>query len=195
MEAGDSERRRRERNLHDGAQQRLVGIALQLRLLQNRVSGDPDASELASAVGEELARSLDELRELARGLHPAVLEHGLGPALQALATRSRVPTVVRYEIPERLPEQIELAAYFVVAEALTNVAKYADAEEAVVRAWRVDGTAVIEVADDGVGGADDSLGSGLRGLADRVEALDGSIRVVSPRGRGTTVTAELPCGS
>jgi signal transduction histidine kinase len=195
VEAGDSERRRLERNLHDGAQQRLVGIALQLRLLQNRVSDDPAAAELASAVGEELARSLSELRELARGLHPAVLEHGLGPALRALATRSQVPTSVHYEIPGRLPEQIELAAYFVVAEALTNVAKYADAHEATVRAWRHDGTAVIEVADDGVGGADDSLGSGLRGLADRVEALDGSMRVVSPRGGGTTVTAELPCGS
>jgi signal transduction histidine kinase len=193
VEAGDSERRRLERNLHDGAQQRLVGIALQLRLLQNRVGDDEEAAELASLVGRELAQSLDELRELARGLHPAVLEHGLGAALDALATRSKIPTSVRYDVPERLPEQVELAAYFVVAEALTNVAKYAGATEATVRAWRDGETAVIEVADDGVGGADDAKGSGLRGLADRVEALDGRLRVVSPPGAGTVVTAELPC--
>jgi signal transduction histidine kinase len=193
VEAGDSERRRLERNLHDGAQQRLVGIALQLRLLQNRLRDDPDAAELAAAVGEELARSLEELRELARGLHPAVLEHGLGAALDALANRSRVPAIVRYDVPERLPEQIELAAYFVASEALANVAKYADASEVTLRARRNGRMAVIEVTDDGVGGADDSKGSGLRGLADRVEALDGRLSVVSPAGAGTVVTAELPC--
>jgi signal transduction histidine kinase len=194
VEAGDSERRRLERNLHDGAQQRLVGLALQLRLLENRVRGDPAAAELASAAGEELKRSLDELRELARGLHPAVLEHGLGAALDALAARSKIPTTVRCDVHDRLPEPVELAAYFVVAEALTNVAKYAHAREASVRAWRDGELAVVEVSDDGVGGADDSRGSGLRGLADRVEALDGRLRVVSPAGAGTVVTAELPCG-
>jgi signal transduction histidine kinase len=194
VEAGDSERRRLERNLHDGAQQRLVGLALQLRLLENRVRGDPAAAELASAAGEELKRSLDELRELARGLHPAVLEHGLGAALDALAARSKIPTTVRCDVPGRLPEPVELAAYFVVAEALTNIAKYAQAREANVRAWRDGEIAVVEVSDDGVGGADDSRGSGLRGLADRVEALDGRLRVVSPAGAGTVVTAELPCG-
>ena len=193
VEAGDSERRRLERNLHDGAQQRLVAIALQLRLLENRVSDDPAAAEMASAARDELSRSLDELRELARGLHPAVLEHGLGAALDALATRSKIPTTVRYDVPGRLPEPVELAAYFVAAEALTNVAKYADASAASVRAWRDGEFAVVEVADDGVGGADDSQGSGLRGLADRVEALDGRLRVVSPAGAGTVVTAELPC--
>jgi signal transduction histidine kinase len=194
VEAGDSERRRLERNLHDGAQQRLVAIALQLRLLENRVRDDPAAAEMASAAGEELKRSLQELRELARGLHPAVLEHGLGAALDAHAARSEVPTSVRCDVPRRLPEPVELAAYFVVAEALTNVAKYAHAREASVRAWRDGELAVVEVSDDGVGGADDSRGSGLRGLADRVEALDGRLRVVSPAGVGTVVTAELPCG-
>jgi signal transduction histidine kinase len=194
VEAGDSERRRLERNLHDGAQQRLVAIALQLRLLENRVRDDPGAAEMASAAGEELKRSLDELRELARGLHPAVLEHGLGAALDALAARSKIPTTVRCDVPGRLPEPVELAAYFVVAEALTNVAKYAHAREATIRAWRDGEMAVVEVSDDGVGGADDSKGSGLRGLADRVEALDGRLRVVSPAGAGTIVTAELPCG-
>jgi signal transduction histidine kinase len=195
VEAGDAERRRLERNLHDGAQQRLVAVALQLRLLQRRVGSDPAAAEMASAVGDELARSLNELRELARGLHPAVLEHGLAPALDALATRSPVPTTVSYEANGRLPEPVELAAYFVASEALTNVAKYAGASTATVRVWRHDGQAAIEIADDGVGGADDAHGSGLRGLADRVEALDGSLRVLSPARGGTVVTAEMPCGS
>jgi signal transduction histidine kinase len=191
VEAGDAERRRLERNLHDGAQQRLVAVAMQLRLLQNRIRGD-DAEPLVAAVSEQVAASLSELRELARGLHPAVLEHGLGPALDALATRSEVPITVRCDVA-RLPQAIELAAYFVACEALTNVAKYAHARTASVRAWQDNGIALIEVADDGRGGADDALGSGLRGLADRVEALDGHLRVVSPAGAGTVVTAELPC--
>ncbi len=194
--AGDAERRRLERNLHDGAQQRLVAVALQLRLLQRRIRGDPAmAEELATTASAELAQSLDELRELARGLHPAVLEHGLAAALDSLAARSAIVTTVSYDGPARLPEPVELAAYFVACEALTNVAKYADASAATVRVWRTGPVAFIEVADDGVGGADDSLGSGLRGLADRVEALDGHLRVVSPTGAGTTVTAELPCAS
>jgi signal transduction histidine kinase len=195
VEAGDSERRRLERNLHDGAQQRLVSVALQLRLLQNRISDDPAAAAMASAVGVELSQSLDELRELARGLHPAVLEHGLHAAFDTLATRSLIPTIVAYDVDGPLPQPVELAAYFVAAEALTNVAKYAGATTATVRAWRDGPTAMIEIADDGVGGAHDAGGSGLRGLADRVEALDGSLRVVSPVGAGTVVTAELPCGS
>jgi signal transduction histidine kinase len=196
VEAGDAERRRLERNLHDGAQQRLVAVALQLRLLQNRIRGDPEEAELlATAASAELANSLNELRELARGLHPAVLEHGLNAALMALATRSPVPTTITYEAPERLPEPVELAAYFVASEALTNVAKYANATAATVRVSGDAQTLAIEIADDGVGGADDGLGSGLRGLADRVEALDGMLRVVSPAGAGTTVTAELPCAS
>jgi signal transduction histidine kinase len=194
--AGDAERRRLERNLHDGAQQRLVAVALQLQLLQRRIRGDPAAAEqLAASVSAELAESLDELRELARGLHPAVLEHGLAPALDALASRSAIATSVSCDLGGRLPEQVELAAYFVACEALTNTAKYAGASAASVRVWRNGRAAFIEVADDGIGGADDALGSGLRGLADRVEALDGRLRVVSPAGEGTTVTAELPCAS
>ncbi|HEX5622648.1 MAG TPA: histidine kinase [Solirubrobacteraceae bacterium] len=195
VEAGDAERRRLERNLHDGAQQRLVAVSLQLRLLENRINDPDTAAELVKAASAELAQSLDELRELARGLHPAVLEHGLKAALDALANRAAVATTVAYDDTGRLPEPVELAAYFVAAEALTNVAKYAQATEATVHVWRNNGAAVIEIADDGVGGADDTRGSGLRGLADRVEALDGSLRVVSPAGAGTVVTATLPCGS
>jgi signal transduction histidine kinase len=193
VEAGDAERRRLERNLHDGAQQRLVGVALQLRLLQNRVRGDTDAEEIAASAADELRQSLEELRELARGLHPAVLEHGLAPALQALATRSTVTTTVSYEPADRLPEPVELAGYFVACEALANVAKYAHASVAEVRVWRDGPSAFIQVLDDGVGGADDDLGTGLRGLADRVDALEGNLRVVSPAGGGTVVTAEMPC--
>jgi signal transduction histidine kinase len=193
--AGDAERRRLERNLHDGAQQRLVGIALQLRLLQMRIRDDPSAEELVTAASDELAMSLAELRELARGIHPAVLEHGLAAALGALANRSTVATEVSYETSGRSPEAVELAAYFVASEALANVGKYSRATHATVRVWRFDGELSIAIADDGVGGADESRGSGLRGLADRVEALDGRLRVVSPPGGGTTVTAELPCES
>ena len=193
--AGDAERRRLERNLHDGAQQRLVAISLQLRLLQNRIGDDPSAAALVTTASDELARSLSELRELARGLHPAVLEHGLGPALDSLASRAPVPTTVSCDVGGTVPEAVELAAFFVASEALANVAKYAGASHAAVSVTR-DATSVrIEIADDGIGGADDSLGSGLRGLADRVEALDGRLFVTSPPGAGTTVTAELPCGS
>jgi signal transduction histidine kinase len=191
--AGDAERRRLERNLHDGAQQRLVGIALHLRLLQARLAGDPSAEELAERLSEELALSLAELRELARGIHPAVLEHGLPAALEALAARSQVPVTVTCRNGARLTDTIELAAYFVVSEALANVVKYANASHADVRFESGGGRATITISDDGVGGADDARGTGLRGLADRVEALDGTLRVVSPSGAGTTVTAELPC--
>jgi signal transduction histidine kinase len=194
--AGDAERRRLERDLHDGAQQRLVAIALQLSLLKGRIQSDPAiAEELAETAGDELALSLAELRELARGIHPAVLEHGLAAALDSLAARASVPTQVLFETSERLPEPVELAAYFVASEALANVAKYAHATAVSMRVWRTDGIASIEIADDGVGGADDTGGSGLRGLADRVEALEGHLRVSSPAGAGTVVTAELPCGS
>ena len=193
--AGDAERRRLERNLHDGAQQRLVAIALHLRLLQNRVGDDPDAAELVTTASAELAESLAELRELARGMHPAVLEHGLAAALDALANRSTVATTVSCETRERLPDPVELTAYFVASEALANVAKYSGASHAKVRLWRSGPVAKIQIADDGVGGADDSRGSGLRGLADRVEAVDGRLYVTSPPGAGTTITAELPCGS
>jgi signal transduction histidine kinase len=194
--AGDAERRRLERNLHDGAQQRLVAIALQLRLLQDHILDDPGrAHELAVTARDEVGESLSELRELARGLHPAVLDYGLRGALEALAGRATVPTQVTIETDEPFPEPVELAAYFVACEALANIGKYAHASIAHVRVWRRGDLAGIEIADDGVGGADVAAGSGLRGLADRVEALDGQLRLSSPAGAGTVLTAELPCGS
>ena len=194
--AGDAERRRIERDLHDGAQQRMVAIALQLRLVEGQIHEDPAlAEELVKAASSELALSLSELRELARGIHPAVLEHGLSAALDSLAVRSSVPTTVSFETAERLPERLEFAAYFVASEALANVAKYSRATKVTMRVWRTGPMASIEIADDGVGGANDSNGSGLRGLADRVEALDGCLRIRSTPGVGTVVTAEMPCGS
>ena len=194
--AGDAERRRLERNLHDGAQQRLVSVALQLRMIQSRIRANPElAEELVGSATEELSQSLEELRELARGIHPAVLNHGLRAALDSLASRASVATTVSFESPERLPEPVELAAYFVACEALANVAKYAQATQATVRVWSRSGLAIIEIADDGVGGADESAGTGLQGLADRVAALDGTLRILSPPGGGTVVTAELPCAS
>jgi signal transduction histidine kinase len=194
--ASDAERRRLERNLHDGAQQRLVSVALQLRMIERRIAaGDPELAAAIKAAGDELSTSLEELRELARGIHPAVLNHGLQAALGSLASRASVPTAVSFQSPERLPAQVELAAYFVACEALANVAKYAQASAASVRVSHRNGTAVIEIADDGVGGADETAGTGLQGLADRVAALDGTLRILSPPGAGTVVTAELPCGS
>jgi signal transduction histidine kinase len=194
--AGDAERRRLERDLHDGAQQRLVSVALQLRMIQRHARTDPDLVEqLATSAGAELSKSLEELRELARGLHPAVLNHGLKAALESLASRAPVATTVSFAGSEGLPEPVKLAAYFVACEALANVAKYAHATTASVRVTRSNGAAVIEIADDGVGGADESAGTGLQGLADRVAALDGTLRILSPPGEGTVVTAELPCAS
>jgi signal transduction histidine kinase len=194
--AGDDERRRLERNLHDGAQQRLVALSMQLRLLHGRIREDPSTAEaLVTTASDELAESLAELRELARGLHPAVLDHGLEPALDSLAARSPVPTTVSYAAVGPLPRRVELAAYFVASEALTNVAKYACATVAQVLVTRRRSMLVVEIADDGTGGADPAGGSGLRGLVDRVDALDGRLTFVSPPGEGTSVRAELPCGS
>lgn len=194
VETGDAERRRLERNLHDGAQQRMVGLSIALRLAQARIRTDPAMAEtLLERARTELTHALEELRELARGIHPAVLSHrGLGPALEALASRAPLPVEVVVEDDERLPETIEAAAYYVAAEALTNVAKYADARAATVRVARHGDIAVVEISDVGVGGADPSAGSGLSGLVDRVEALGGSLRVESPPGAGTLVRAELP---
>jgi signal transduction histidine kinase len=193
--AGDAERRRLERNLHDGAQQRIVSVTLQLRMIQHRMSTDPALAEELKLAADELSQSLEELRELARGIHPAVLNHGLKAALDSLASRAGVVTTVSFETGDRLPEPVELAAYFVACEALANVAKYAQATRATVRVARHDGVAVIEIADDGVGGADETAGTGIQGLADRVAALDGTLRIASPPGAGTVVTAELPCAS
>jgi PAS domain S-box-containing protein len=191
--AGDEERRKLERNLHDGAQQRLVSLSLSLRLAQNRLRTDPDgAEELLEGSREELAQALEELRELARGIHPAVLtDRGLEAALEALAARSPLPVEIRGASCE-LPSQVEAAAYYVVSEALANVAKYAQASAVEVKVERVNGLAVVEVADDGVGGADPTRGSGLRGLADRVASLSGNLDVASPPGSGTRVRAEIP---
>ncbi len=192
--AGTAERRRLERNLHDGAQQRLVALSLTLRVAQGRLHKDPDGAEaMIAGAQEELTLALAELRELARGIHPAVLsDRGLEPALAALAGRSPVPVEVERTPDERLPPPVEAAAYFVVAEALTNVAKYAGATQATVSISRSNGHAVVEVADDGIGGADPARGSGLRGLADRVSALDGTLELRSPEGAGTVLRASIP---
>jgi PAS domain S-box-containing protein len=195
VEAADAERRRLERNLHDGAQQRLVTLSLDLRLARIRVGPDPDdACRLLDGAAVQLAEALAELRELARGIHPAVLsERGLGPALEVLAHRAPLPVDVVSDLGSRLPAPVEAAAYYVVSEALANVAKYAQASAVQVRVARLDETAVIEISDDGVGGADARNGSGLRGLADRVEALHGRLAVESPHGCGTRLLAEIPC--
>jgi PAS domain S-box-containing protein len=194
VEAADDARQRLERNLHDGAQQRLVSLSLALRLAQAKLGDDPaGAEQILNAAGEELTQALAELRELARGIHPAVLtDRGLPAALEALTARAPLPVELSTSLDERLPGPVEAAAYFVVAEALTNVAKYADASAVRVRAERNDGRVVVEVADDGVGGADPALGSGLRGLADRVEALEGRLEVESAEGSGTKVRAVIP---
>jgi len=196
--AADAERRRLERDLHDGAQQRLVNLSLALRMAQEQAKGAPDGelSATLEEASEEVRSALAELRELARGLHPTILtEAGLGPALESLAERSPVPTTVHTAPLERLPSSVEATAYFVVSEALANETKYSGAASVTIAAERRNGRLVVEVHDDGVGGADPSAGSGLRGLADRVAALDGTLRVDSPRGGGTRVIAEIPCGS
>jgi PAS domain S-box-containing protein len=192
--AGDVERRRLERNLHDGAQQRLVSLSLSLRLALEKIGSEPAAVRMALADAcNELALALDELRELARGLHPAVLsDRGLRAAVETLAGRAPVPVDTSDIATERLPEPIEAAAYYLIAEALTNVTKYAEASTARIRVVASDASVVVEVSDDGVGGADPATGSGLRGLADRVEALGGSLEVVSPAGAGTSLRAEIP---
>jgi signal transduction histidine kinase len=191
--AADEARQQLERNLHDGAQQRLVALSVALRLVESKLRDDPDAaSTLLGGARGELSQALEELRELARGIHPAVLtDRGLGPALEALVGRAGLP--VDLETPhEQLAPPVEAAAYYVVAEALTNIAKYGHASSARVSVAAVDGVLSVVIADDGVGGADPALGSGLRGLADRVAALEGQLVVDSPSGAGTTIRAEIP---
>ena len=193
VEAGDAERKRIERNLHDGAQQRLVSLSLSLRLAQSKLGDHPDAGSVLAQAADELARTLEELRELARGIHPVILsERGLGPALETLAARAPIPVEIVVTPAERLPQHVEATAYYLVAEALTNVAKYAEATAAVVSVSRSNGRLLVEVRDDGVGGADPAQGSGLRGLADRVEALKGTLSIESSTGRGTVVAAMIP---
>jgi signal transduction histidine kinase len=198
VEASDAERRRVERNLHDGAQQRLIALSLALRRARSQLPDDagPALTSTLDAANEHLVAALAELRQLASGIHPVILtEAGLEPALRALARDSVVPVEVRTELPGRLPEAVEVAAYFIVAEALANVAKYAQANRVEVLAEVVDDELHIEVVDDGRGGADPTKGTGLRGLADRVAALSGRLEVRSDAGHGTCIAARLPLAS
>jgi signal transduction histidine kinase len=194
IEAGQKERQRLERNLHDGAQQRLVALSLELTMLKKRFDADPEAGTRIDHARSEIALSLVELRDIAHGLHPAVVSgHGLAVALESLAARAAIPVRLTVELEDRLPEQLEVAAYYLVSESLANVGKHAHATSATVAVARADGQVVVEIVDDGIGGADTERGSGLRGLADRVEALDGRLRVWTPAGHGTRVRAEIPC--
>jgi signal transduction histidine kinase len=195
LEAGMHERRRLERNLHDGAQQRLVSLALQLRVLEKHLGGDPEAARaLVSGARAELDLAMQELRELARGLHPAVLtDRGLAAALESLARSAALPVEISGAPAERLPEAVEAGAYFVVAESITNAVKHAHAAKIAVRLERTGSALRIEIEDDGRGGANPAAGTGLRGLADRVEALGGRFAVADrPAGSGTVVSVELP---
>ena len=194
--AGYAERQRLERDLHDGAQQRLMALGINLRLARDLVTSDAhEAVALLDTSLEELNEATRELRELARGIHPAVLtDRGLRAALNGLAGRSPVPVELVQTLDERLPSSVESAVYFVVAEALTNVARYAQARTVTVTVVRNNGHVDVRVSDDGVGGADPGRGSGLRGLSDRVAALDGRLDLTSYDGDGTTVTARIPCG-
>ncbi|QXC62179.1 sensor domain-containing protein [Aquihabitans sp. G128] len=196
VDAAEVERRRIERDLHDGAQQRLVALAMNLGMAKEKFATDPAAAQaLVEEAHAESKRALVELRDLARGLHPAVLtDRGLGPALSAVAARSPVPVEVRLHLAARPDATTEGIAYFVVCEALANVAKHSQAAHATVTVSRVSGRLVVEVTDDGIGGADLS-GSGLVGLRDRVQAVDGWLQVLSPPGGPTTILAELPCAS
>jgi signal transduction histidine kinase len=195
LEAGLAERRRLERNLHDGAQQRLVSLALQLRLLETRIiDRDPDAAKrIVAGARDELEHAMQELRELARGLHPAVLtDRGLAAGLESLARASALPVAIRGASDERLGDAVEAGAYFVVAESITNTVKHADATRIDVRLERLGSGLRVEIADDGRGGADPAAGTGLRGLADRVEALGGRFAVADRPGGGTIVSVVLP---
>ena len=195
VEAQQNERRRLERNLHDGAQQRLVALALELGLLAEKANNDPATRERLKRARGEVAESLDELRDIARGLHPAVVSgHGLAIALESLAAATPLEVHLKTDGLPRLPEQLEVAAYYVVSESLTNAAKHAQADTVTVEVGVTTDTLIVEIVDDGIGGADSERGTGLRGLADRIEALNGHLRVWSSVGKGTRVRAEIPCG-
>jgi signal transduction histidine kinase len=196
IDAGQKERQRLERDLHDGAQQRLVALSLDLSLLQEQLNGDVNVRNRLDRVRLQIAASLAELRDVAHGIHPAVVSgHGLAVALEELVAHAPVPISLTVGIEGRLDDAVEVAAYYVVSESLTNIGKHARATAATVAVARESGRLVIEVIDNGVGGADTERGSGIRGLADRVEALDGRLQVWTPRGGGTRVRAEIPCGS
>jgi signal transduction histidine kinase len=195
VEAAQNERQLLERNLHDGAQQRLIALSLDLSILKGRIDGDSEARAGIDQARRQIAASLAELREISCGLHPAVVSgHGLPVALEQLAARSPVPVELEIEVEGRLPEPLEVAAYYVISESLTNIAKHAQARTARVEIVKDQGELVLEIVDDGIGGADSERGTGIRGLADRVESLDGRLRVWTPRGGGTRVRAEIPCG-
>lgn len=197
VEASDTERRRIERNLHDGAQQRLVALSLGLRVAKDKLRASPEeADELLEEFSHELAQAITELRELAQGIHPAVLaERGLGPALEVLAARAPLMIELDVSLPDRLPEPVETATYYTVSEAIANIVKHSHADSAKVRVECFDRRVEVEISDNGVGGADPDRGSGLCGLRDRVEALDGELSIESSAGRGTVVRAELPVRS
>jgi signal transduction histidine kinase len=193
VEAADEARRRIERDLHDGAQQRFVSASLLLGLARRRAKGNDDLSELLDSLAAEIDAGLAELRELAQGIHPTVLaDHGVRAAVDGLAARCSLPVSVYGDVEPRPASAVESALYFTVAEALTNVAKYADADDAVVRIRRDGAQAEVEITDDGRGGADPTAGSGLRGLVDRLGALGGHLHVESAEGEGTTIRAIVP---
>ncbi|WP_130384857.1 histidine kinase [Kribbella sp. VKM Ac-2569] len=194
IDAEQKERQRLERNLHDGAQQRLVALALELGLLANSSTDSSETAARLLQAKREVAVSLDELRDVARGIHPAVLTgHGLAVALESLAAQAAVPVELDVAIDGRLPERVEVAAYYVVSESLTNIGKHAEATTASIRVTRSADAIVVAVIDNGIGGADTEGGTGLRGLADRVEAVGGQLRIWSPAGHGTRLEAEFPC--
>ncbi len=195
VEAQQNERRRLERDLHDGAQQRLVALALELGMLAEKADTDPATQSRLKRARSEVSESLNELRDVARGLHPAVVSgHGLAVALESLATVTPLEVELKTDGLPRLPEQLEVAAYYVVSESLTNAAKHAQASRVSVELRVDEDTLIAEIIDDGIGGADSERGTGLRGLADRIEALDGRLRIWSAAGSGTRVRAEIPCG-
>jgi signal transduction histidine kinase len=196
VSAADVERRRIERDLHDGAQQRLVALGLTLKILEKQRALDPEGQRLLASAVDELQGALHELRELARGVHPAVLtERGLEAALQSLASRTPLPVTIAAAPHERLRPDVEAAAYFVACEGVTNAVRYSKATGVTIKAERNNGQLLVEVVDDGVGGATIAEGTGLRGLADRVEAHGGNLLVESPPGGGTRLVGEIPCAS
>ncbi len=197
VDSAESERRRIERDLHDGAQQRLVALAANLGAARDKLDDEPEVGRrMVADAHDEAKAALAEIRDLVRGIHPVILEdRGIDAALSAVVARSPVPVVLDVRVAERPPAAVESAAYFVVSEALTNVARHSGASRATVSIARAANRLVVEIRDDGHGGADASLGTGLQGLRDRVTGLDGTLHVISPQGGPTTISVELPCGS